>query len=206
MFDRRLILKSALLAPAASLAANLEPTVATTAGPFYPATIPLDADADLTQVQGKEKSATGVVANLTGVLSDQNGCAIKDAKIEIWQCDAFGAYHHPRDRGNIAEPEFQGYGFTQTDLSGAYRFKTITPVRYPGRTPHIHVRVSRPGMESLTTQLYLEGDPSNEQDFLFNRIPSELRGFHVAKFPKSKEESGVTAPVFNIVLEKTQAC
>ncbi len=206
MFDRRFILKSALFLPSASLAAKLESTIPTTAGPFYPATIPLDADADLTQVQGKEKSATGVVANLTGVLSDQNGCAIKNAKIEIWQCDAFGAYHHPRDRGNIAEPEFQGYGFTQTDLSGAYRFKTITPVSYPGRTPHIHVRVSQPGMELLTTQLYLEDEPSNERDFLFNRIPPELRALHTAKFPKTDEESEAVTPIFNIVLNKTQSC
>ena len=206
MYDRRLILKSALFLPATSLAAKLAPTVPATAGPFYPVSIPLDADADLTQVQGKEKAATGVVAHLTGALSDQNGCAIKNAKIEIWQCDAFGAYHHPRDRGNIAEPEFQGYGFTQTDLSGAYRFKTITPVSYPGRAPHIHVRVSQPGMESLTTQLYLQNERSNEQDFLFNRIPPELRGYHIAEFPQTDEESELITPVFDIVVNKTLSC
>ena len=202
---RRLLLKATpiLITPTAWAAT---PTVPATSGPFYPAEIPLDSDADLTIVEGKTRPATGIVANLTGKLTDLNGCPIRDAKIEIWQCDAFGAYHHPRDRGDIAEPEFQGYGATQTTESGEYRFKTITPVSYPGRTPHIHVRVLKKGMPSLTTQLYLENEPANQGDFLFNRIPEELRGLHMANFPSTPEESETIIPTFNIVLEKTVSC
>ncbi|MBX2836469.1 MAG: intradiol ring-cleavage dioxygenase [Gammaproteobacteria bacterium] len=202
---RRLLLKAApiIITPTAWAAT---PTVPATSGPFYPAEIPLDSDADLTMVKGKTRPATGIIANLTGKLTDINGCPVRDAKIEIWQCDAFGAYHHPRDRGDIAEPEFQGYGTTQTTESGEYRFKTITPVSYPGRTPHIHVRVSKSGMKALTTQLYVKNEPRNEKDFLFNRIPSEYREQHTAVFPTVNEGTEKSNPNFDIVLGQTIDC
>jgi protocatechuate 3,4-dioxygenase beta subunit len=91
--------------------------------------------------------------------------------IEIWQCDAFGAYHHPRDGGGL-DPFFQGYGKTITDDGGRYRFKTIKPVAYPGRAPHIHFRVLTNSKE-LVTQIYVRGNPENENDFLLNSISDE---------------------------------
>jgi protocatechuate 3,4-dioxygenase beta subunit len=204
---RRTLIKAApLLIPSVSLAAALPPTQAQTEGPFYPALIPLDADADLVQVAGKSRPATGIITHLSGSLLDQNGCPVTQAKVEIWQCDAFGAYHHPLDRGNIAEPEFQGYGHTATGSNGEYRFRTIRPVSYPGRTPHIHVKVSKPGMISLTTQLYIEGEPLNQRDFLFNRIPEEKRQGVMALFPAASTETETVTPVFDIVLGQTVSC
>ena len=208
--QRRKLLKLgsvALLAPSLeSIAAALRTTPSQSEGPFYPASIPLDADADLIRVQGQSRLASGIICHLTGKILDLNGCPIINAKIEIWQCDAFGAYHHRRDRGDIAEPEFQGYGYTQTGSEGGYRFRTITPTSYPGRTPHIHVKVSQPGMESLTTQLYIEGEPQNQHDFLFNAIAISKRPDVLASFPKSDAESITVIPEFNIVVGHTTAC
>lgn len=208
---RRTLLKSTslLLIPTAVWSATARaatPTPPATAGPFYPASIPLDSDADLVKVEGKARIATGTIAHLTGKLLDQNGCPVAGAKIEIWQCDAFGAYHHPNDRGDIAEPEFQGYGSAITGGEGEYRFRTIRPVSYPGRTPHIHVRTTKAGMQPLTTQLYVEGEPDNQRDFLYNRIPADQRQTILARFPESPNESLTVVPEFNIILGVTSTC
>lgn len=141
-----------------------------TPGPFYPQRLPADADQDLTMVAGREKRAAGEIVEVTGRVSDEGGRALAGARIEIWQCDAFGYYHHPRDRGGRADPNFQGYGRLLLGEDGRYRFTTIRPVAYPGRTPHIHFAVSGPGISRLTTQMYLAGHPQNERDFLYNAI------------------------------------
>lgn len=140
-------------------------------GPFYPQKLPVDSDADLTFVDGKNGQATGQFTRLSGRVTDQSGAPIKNARVEIWQCDAFGAYHHPRDGGGV-DPFFQGYGQTITDNNGNYRFKTIKPVAYPGRAPHIHMKVID-GSRELVTQIYIQGEPANKRDFLLNAIRNE---------------------------------
>lgn len=140
-------------------------------GPFYPQKLPVDSDADLTFVDGKNGQATGQFTRLSGRVTDQSGAPIKNARVEIWQCDAFGAYHHPRDGGGV-DPFFQGYGQTMTDDGGNYGFKTIKPVAYPGRAPHIHMKVID-GSRELVTQIYIQGEPANKRDFLLNAIRNE---------------------------------
>ena len=83
-------------------------------GPFYPSKFPLDSDADLTFVAGKTGRAMGRITNLFGKVFSMEGSILSKAKLEIWQCDAFGVYHHPKDGGGI-DPFFQGYGKTTTD-------------------------------------------------------------------------------------------
>jgi protocatechuate 3,4-dioxygenase beta subunit len=140
-------------------------------GPFYPSQLPLDSDSDLTFVEGRDGRAAGRVTNLHGQVFTVNGSPLPRAQIEIWQCDAFGAYHHPRDGGGI-DPFFQGYGKTIADDEGRYRFKTIKPVAYPGRAPHIHLRVST-SSKALVTQIYVRGNAENHNDFLLNSISDE---------------------------------
>jgi protocatechuate 3,4-dioxygenase beta subunit len=153
---------------------RLLPTPAQSAGPFYPLELPLDDDNDLTRVAGRDGVAAGRLTELSGRLLDLNGRPLADARIEIWQCDANGRYRHPGDRRRVAPDEnFQGHGRTVTDSAGRYRFRTIRPVPYPGRTPHIHIAVSAPQSSPLVTQLYIRGEPGNTGDFLFNRIPAE---------------------------------
>src|SRR5690606_22070206 len=104
-----------------------------------------------------------------GTVSDLQGKPVAGAQVEIWQCDEAGHYHHPGD-GNRADRSFQGFGRVTVDAAGRYRFRTIRPVAYSGRTPHIHVKVKLSGKELLTTQLYVEGDPHNARDFLWRNL------------------------------------
>lgn len=155
-------------------AAALAPTPAQTTGPFYPLEYPPDHDADLVQVRGQAELARGDVAVIEGNVTDLRGRALDGAMVEIWQCDANGRYHHPGDRRRgEPDPAFQGYGRARTDDAGGYRFRTIRPVAYPGRAPHIHFRVSAEGLAPLTTQMYVLGDPANARDGLLNRLPDE---------------------------------
>ena len=96
------------------------------------------------------------------------------AQVEIWQCDEGGRYHHSGD-GNRADPAFQGFGRVTVGADGAWRFRTIRPVPYTGRTPHIHFKVKLGARELLTTQLYVEGDAGNARDGLWHRLSAEDR-------------------------------
>jgi protocatechuate 3,4-dioxygenase beta subunit len=78
--------------------------------------------------------------------------------VELWQCDIYGRYHHAGDEGVPRDDNFQGYGVVITDREGRYAFKTIRPVAYSGRPPHIHVRVRLGHGPQLTTQIYIAGD------------------------------------------------
>ena len=183
-------------------AAKLLPTPRQTTGPFYPLELPLDSDSNLVEVAGRPAPAAGQVVHLFGRVLTETGKPVPDARVEIWQCDNQGRYHHPGDRGGNADPNFQGYGQRQSDPEGAYRFRTIKPVPYPGRTPHIHVAVSGPEFETLTTQLYLRGHRLNQRDGLFMAVRDPvLRASLLVDFqPAGDLEAGAEQGEFNIVL------
>jgi protocatechuate 3,4-dioxygenase beta subunit len=171
------------LLPAAALAvAPRSDTPAQMEGPFYPIDLPLDRDNDLTRVAGQPRAAHGIVTDLSGAVLDLNGRPIKNARVEIWQCDARGFYHHPHDRGGRSDPAFQGFGHTSTDAAGRYRFRTIRPVAYPGRTPHIHAKVLLPDTAEFTTQIYIAGEPLNQRDGLFRSLPADRQHLLQATF------------------------
>jgi len=146
-------------------------TPAQTEGPFYPVALPEDADADLLR-NGRRAYTRGQATTVTGTVTDLEGRPVSGAQVEIWQCDHAGHYHHPGDGGR-ADPDFQGFGRVAVGSDGRYRFRTIKPVPYTGRTPHIHVKVRLARRELLTTQLYVEGDPHNERDFLWRRLGAD---------------------------------
>lgn len=143
-------------------------TPAQTEGPFYPLELPADADSDLLR-NGSRVYAAGQPALVQGRLTDLAGAPLRGGVVEIWQCDADGHYHHPGDGGR-ADPAFQGFGRVAVDDDGRYRFRTLRPAAYSGRTPHIHVKVRLGRRDLLTTQLYVAGDPGNERDFLWRRL------------------------------------
>jgi protocatechuate 3,4-dioxygenase beta subunit len=204
---RRLLHGAGIWAAAAALpagAAELLLTPPQSTGPFYPASLPLDSDNDLVIVEGRPERAAGTVLHLGGRVLDPDGRPVRGARLEIWQCDAFGVYHHPRDPRGPADANFQGFGATTADDEGAYRFRTIEPVPYPGRTPHIHFRIMGPGFEALTTQMYIAGHPMNERDGLYRRLGERARLVTVALEPAPDLEptlkSGARRSRFDIVL------
>jgi protocatechuate 3,4-dioxygenase beta subunit len=204
--SRRRLLGGATLAaigaaaPLPALRAALAPTPQQTEGPFYPPTLPLDSDNDLVRVTGHADPALGIITHVSGRVLDRNGRPVTGAKIEIWQCDAKGRYLAQADRGGRDEG-FQGYGATLTNASGAYRFRTIKPVPYLGRTPHIHFAISGTGFERLVTQMYVAGEPRNADDFVLNHIDPTARGRVIVELaPAAEFEPGALKGLFDIVL------
>jgi protocatechuate 3,4-dioxygenase beta subunit len=172
-----------------------------TEGPFYPPELPADIDSDLVRVTGADTEAVGKVAHVRGRVLDTQGRPLSRAVVEIWQCDANGRYLHPADRGGRRDPGFQGFGRALTDPGGGYRFRTIRPVAYTGRTPHIHFKVLRDRDELLTTQMYVAGEPLNARDGLYRRLSAEERErVTVALVPSEEVESGALVGTFDIVV------
>lgn len=202
MDDRRrqVVLGAAALMVQPALAKQLIATPRQTAGPFYPPHPPLEDDSDLTRVRGRSAVALGRISDLSGRVLDPDGRPVSNARVEIWQCDALGFYHHPDDRAGARDPGFQGFGASVTDAEGRYRFRTIRPVAYPGRTPHIHFAVFAPGASPFVTQLYVADEPRNQRDFLFKAIPTERRRLVLAEFLPARGSRAELAAGFDIVL------
>jgi protocatechuate 3,4-dioxygenase, beta subunit len=139
-----------------------------TEGPFYPDKMPLDTDNDLLIVNDSITPAVGEITHLSGKILNSSGSPLRNAIVEVWQVDHNGIYLNSRDRNHDQrDRNFQGYGRFLTDSSGQYYFRTIKPVPYPGRCPHIHVAISQNGRRIYTTQLMIKGHPQNERDGVF---------------------------------------
>jgi protocatechuate 3,4-dioxygenase beta subunit len=191
---RNLILGAAALATARTAEAAGVLTPRQTEGPFYPRTIPGDSDFDLTSYGGTGRPV-GDVIDVTGRVYARNGDALPGAEVEIWHCDANGVYAHV-DAGGV-DPNFQGYGAVRTDRGGDYRFRTIRPGLYTGRTRHIHFKAASAQRSRLTTQMYFPGEPGNSRDFLLNRQRGVNREALISRF----EPGDPPRYVFDIVLD-----
>ena len=170
---RQLVVGGAALTGLAAVARS-QTLVATSAqdlGPFYPIIRPPDHDADLTRVKGRSGIAVGQPINVIGRIVDQRGNPVRDAQVEIWQCNASGRYDHPGDRANPAslDPNFQGFARLSTGRDGEFKFRSIKPKDYDTpigrRTPHIHYSIDGHA-ERLVTQMYFPNEPLNDIDFL----------------------------------------
>ena len=174
--SRRIFLRTATLGTAAfavrgAFADELTRTPRQTEGPFYPNKLPLDTDNDLLVVNDALTTAVGQITHLSGRILDHKGDPIRNSLVEIWQVDNQGAYIHTRDpHGENRDKNFQGYGRFLTGSSGEYYFRTIKPVPYTGRTPHIHLKVSKNGKELQTSQFYVKGHPGNSRDGIYRAI------------------------------------
>jgi protocatechuate 3,4-dioxygenase, beta subunit len=162
---------SAYFTVSGAFADELVRTPRQTEGPFYPDKLPLDTDNDLIVVNDNLTPAVGQITHLSGRILDQKGDPIRNALVEIWQVDNSGAYIHTKDPAHPRfDKNFQGYGKFLTASTGEYYFRTIKPVEYTGRCPHIHVKVRKNGKELLTTQFYIKGNPRNDRDGIFRAI------------------------------------
>ncbi|MEP7156326.1 MAG: protocatechuate 3,4-dioxygenase [Betaproteobacteria bacterium] len=183
---------AAVVAPAWAL----EKTPAMTEGPFYPRPVdmPLDDDNDLTRIKGKDGVASGTLIDLAGTLVDSLGRPVSSATVEIWQCNSHGKYHDGRDDSSAPlDPFFQGFGKARTDEQGQFRFRTIRPVAYPGRAPHIHFKVKGRAFRELTSQLFFAGDAGLERDGIFRSLRTpELKKQMTVELGAAAANSGVS--------------
>lgn len=166
------------------------PTPRLTEGPFYPRTFPDDRDGDLTRVAGRASAAEGTVLDVSGRLVDRSGRPHAGSTIEVWQCDAYGEYHHVGEPEGSGDANFQGYGAVVTDAQGRYSFRTIRPVPYPGRTPHIHFTVVEGGRRRLTSQMFIEGEARNERDGIFRSLPRDAQKLVTMRLDDAPAGSG----------------
>src|SRR5262249_23007009 len=143
-----------------------------TEGPFYPPRLPLDTDNDLIIINDSITPAVGEVTHLSGRVLTQNGSPLPHPPVEIRAGDARHGDLAPGTNG--ADRNFQGFGRFLTGSSGEYYFRTIKPVPYPGRTPHIHFKVKQGGRELLTTQCFINGHPQNRSDGILRGIQDPL--------------------------------
>ena len=184
--QRRTLSAALVMAPALWLGVRAQPapalhvTPSQTEGPFYPVAIPKDSDFDLLR-NGNQSYPKGQSAWVEGNISNLAGKPVTGAQVEIWQCDHDGHYHHPGNGGK-ADTRFQGFGRVTVASDGSYRFRTLRPVAYGGRAPHIHVKVKLGQRELLTTQLYVAGDAGNARDFLWRSLNESDRNALTASF------------------------
>jgi protocatechuate 3,4-dioxygenase, beta subunit len=203
LFLGGLTMSAAFYAVPGLFAQELVRTPAQTEGPFYPNKLPLDTDNDLIVVNDGVTPAVGEITWLSGRILDARGEPVRNALVEIWQCDQNGAYLHT-GTGNAdkRDPNFQGFGRFLTGSTGEYVFRTIKPVPYPGRTPHIHYAVKMKGRKELVTQCYIQGHPGNEKDGVYRAIKdAKAKAAVTVPFtPVKGSRTGEHAARFDIVL------
>ncbi len=214
-FTRRTVLTAsaasigAQLAGAGSLAfaqqPGLRPTNEQVLGPFYPVRMPLDQDADLTVIAGKEARALGQVVYLSGRVMNLRGEPVVDAELELWQANAVGRYNHPSDQNPLpVDPNFEGYARIRTGPDGSWRVKTIKPGAYPAtaswtRPPHIHFDIK--GRASrLVTQMYFEGEELNDKDRILQGAARKEGLISRYDAPSGQQERNALVAVWNVVL------
>lgn len=207
-FERRVFLRqlgfsAALLVTPGAFAEKLLLTPAQTEGPFYPSKLPLDTDNDLIVMNDALTPAVGEITWLSGKILDSRGEPIRNATVEIWQADANGVYLHSGSANSgKRDGNFQGFGRFLTGSNGEYLFRTIKPVPYPGRTPHIHFAVKMKGKEKFTTQCYIKGEPQNKTDGVLKGIKGEkARAAVMVDFaPMKSSKAGEWQARFDIVM------
>ena len=149
---RRDLLGAALFVPLQGLAQTCgSVTPRQTEGPFFKT----DSPKRISLVEGGSKAPRLV---LTGTVLSAQCKPVPNALLDFWHSDEEGAYDNRGFR-------YRGHQFT--DAEGRYRFETIVPALYPGRTRHYHLKVQPKGGRILTTQLYFPNEPANGRDGIY---------------------------------------
>ena len=184
-------------------------TLSELTGPVFGREAVGPSDHDLTAHHAGEPLGERII--VTGRVMDEDGRAVPETLIEIWQANAAGRYAHKIDQHDAPlDPNFAGCGRAMTDEQGVYRFVTIKPGAYPWknhpnawRPAHIHLSLfGQAFLTRLVTQMYFPGDPLLPFDPIFNSIPDERARYHLV----SKFDWDTTTPMtalgfrFDIVL------
>jgi protocatechuate 3,4-dioxygenase beta subunit len=209
--SRRALLRSLLLTTGGIITSDIHAEALTltpraTEGPYYPDHLPLDQDNDLTQIIGGKAPSGGVVAEFGGRLLNADGKPLSGHVIELWQADVNGCYIHSNgtQRGKERDPNFQGFGKIETNAKGEYRFRTIKPGLYTGRTIHWHIAVKKGDKRFLTTQLFIAGVPQNDRDGILRSMGTDQQRLSVIReFTPKGQGSEEFVGTWDIVLGTT---
>ena len=178
---------------------HLKATPQDALGPFYPPKWTGEIDNDLIAFGGKN-FLRGTPLALTGLVLSVDGKPLSGASIEIWQTDDTGKYRHPDDDGEgPAKRGFQGFGRAVANAEGRYTFRTIKPVLYSGRPPHVHFKVIASGHRQLVTQMYFAGESTERGGwFGFSKQRDRLT---VTPTTRQDGDRAALAANFDLVLE-----
>lgn len=192
---------TALLAIPGLPAATPVLTPATGSGPFYPDHLPLDTDNDLIVINEASDPALGEICYVSGRVLGPDGAPVRHAIVEIWQADARGIYLHSQSGGDKTKQDrnFQGYGRFLTGETGGYLFRTIKPVAYTGRCPHIHYAVKLKGHDKWTTELHIKDHPLNANDSVTRNVKNR-EALDATFLPLPGAKNGELAATFDLVL------
>ena len=141
------------LAPTPACHDGDDATVPQTEGPYFKPSSP-------ERTELFEEGMAGQPIELVGFVLTRGCKPVPGALLDLWHADAKGDYDNSGFR-------LRAHQFADAD--GRFRFRTIVPGNYPGRTRHFHVKVQPKGGRVLTTQLYFPGEPGNRKDELFRR-------------------------------------
>jgi protocatechuate 3,4-dioxygenase beta subunit len=182
--------------PAPTSAGDCGLTAATTEGPYYVTGTPALEDGDLNYAD-----LPGEPIRIGGHVYAGEGSSrpVAGARIEIWQTDADGAYHPEGsgDAGDYGDDEIALRGYVVADQGGAYSFTSVYPGYYEGRTRHIHVLVSGPGVTTIATQIIVPSKPGDGTTPDSDGIAQSLPDCHYVQFA---EQDGVQAATFDFRL------
>ena len=200
-FIARLGLSAVFFTVPGAFANELIRTPKQTEGPFYPDHLPIDTDNDLIIVNDSLTPAVGEITHLSGRILNEKGEPVRNALVEIWQVDNKGVYLNSHDTHASRDKNFQGFGRFLTGSTGEYYFRTIKPVAYPGRTPHIHFAVKLKGRDKWTTQCYVKGEPLNERDGIYRSItdPQARAAVTVDFAPVKGSRTGELGARFDVI-------
>lgn len=180
-------------------------TESTVEGPFHMVDSPPRALGDSID----EAHGGGEPCLVTGRVADADGAPVAGAGVDVWQADADGYYDVQRP-GEVPDRNLRGL-FTADD-DGRFRFRTIVPRYYPiptdgpvgdllratGRHPyraaHLHLKVSGPGIRSLTTHLFVDTSPYLDSDAVFGVKESLVRTFALVDDAAMAAEHGLPNP------------
>jgi protocatechuate 3,4-dioxygenase beta subunit len=154
---------------------NITPTIPGAAG-SYPGRQKIIKSNKVAIPAGKAVYARGEPLTLQGRIYDEDCVPVQGASLELWQADTTGKYKYPNNGTLISSnPAFAGSGKTMTNNMGEYQFITVFPGAYASRAPHIHLRISHPDFETLSTEVFFDGDHRNAGDPKLNMLVGKMR-------------------------------
>ena len=136
-----------------------------TEGPFY-----VDARLDRSDIRSDPATGErrpGIVLDLAFNVSRLSGAGcgpLAGAIVDVWHCDAQGAYSDVRDLGGSTVGQKFLRGYQTTSAAGIARFTTIYPGWYQGRAVHIHFKIRPTAGQEFTSQIYFD-EAANDRVF-----------------------------------------